>query len=1030
MRQVVLVFLGLFLLLPSAQAQSANGTISGLVLDPSGAPIAGAEILIANDATGLQYSGRTSAEGMYVVPNLPPGTYRVQVSRVGFKTLIKPDILLNVQDALAINFTLPIGAASEVVTVIGGAPLINTENAAVSTVIDRNFVENLPLNGRSFNTLLQLTPGVVLSSSRGNVALTGQFSISGQRSDANNFLIDGVSANFGVLSTPVATGSGTGSAQAFSALGGTSSLVSVEALREFRIETSSFAPEFGRSPGGQVILVTRSGTNDLHGGIYNYFRNTVMDANDWFANQAGKDRAPEHHNDFGGYLGGKVWRDKTFFFVSYEGARLQQPGTSVIHVPSVDVRSASSTPDPLKPILNAYPLPNGPVSPGDLVAQFTGSFSNQAVLDAGSVRIDHKLNDRHSIFGRYSEAPSSLLNRVGGLSTLNSVQVDTRTVTLGWNAQVSREMLNELRGNYSTQRSESSYSMDSFGGAVPVDPQVFLGSLPADQNRFLFQTFDTAYLQAGPNARNQTKQMNFADDLSMSRGTHLLKFGGDYRGIFLDLAQSGYSATYSTPTLQSLLTSDVASLFALRKISSRVLVQALSVYAQDGFRISRRLTLTYGLRWEFVPAPSGLGDTKLASWTNIGNPANIALAPFGSPLWETTFGNFAPRAGLAWSFDPKGDLVLRAGIGIFYDPGTSAAASVAASFPNSASANYAGVPVPVGDTTPYVPVIALQPPYPNGISAYDPHLKLSRSYQWNVAIEKSLGGKQAISATYAGQVGRDLLRQEAFYQPNSDFPGRDFLVTANDASSNYNSLQLQYRRALSGGLQAVASYTWSHSLDNASNDVAAGLPQNLISASGDYGSSDFDVRHSFSAALTYVLPNLRRSRPLSVLTHDWSLSTVIVVRSGFPFNALVIGTSPDRGGFANTRPDVVAGQPYWIPNSAAPGGKILNASAFAVPSEIRQGAEGRNDIPGFGLTQIDLSMGRRFPLTERLKLDFRADAFNVFNHPNFANPFGAFQFGPLYLQSMQMLNRDLGGLNPLFQEGGPRSLQLSLRLSF
>src|ERR1700723_2991013 len=257
--------------------QSPNATINGLVLDATGGVIVGAEIRIANDATGVQYTGKTNGEGIYIVTNLPPGPYRLQVSKIGFKTLIKPDIILNVQDSLAINFTLLIGAASEIVTVNGGAPLLNTESGSVSTVIDHRFVENLPLNGRSFNALLQLTPGVVIAAR--SPYNQGKLSIAGQRTSANNFLIDGVSANFGVAPQPTVGTSG-GSTQAFSALGGTSSLVSVEDLQEFRVETSSFAPEFGRTPGGQVILTTRSGTNDFHGGVYEYFRNDVLDANE------------------------------------------------------------------------------------------------------------------------------------------------------------------------------------------------------------------------------------------------------------------------------------------------------------------------------------------------------------------------------------------------------------------------------------------------------------------------------------------------------------------------------------------------------------------------------------------------------------------------------------------------------------------------------------------------------------------------------------------------------------------------------
>src|SRR5689334_11139089 len=272
----------LLLLTTAIFAQAPSGTISGLVLDPSGRVIVGAEVLIVNDATGIKHPGKTNGEGIYAVPNLPPGPYRIQVAKIGFKTLIKPDIVLSTQDAVAINFTLPMGALSETVTVEGGAPLVNTESATVSTVIDRRFIEDLPLNGRSFNTLLQLTPGVIIAPS--SYSSPGQFSVAGQRTDANNFTVDGVSANFGITAGQGSSAAGTGGIQAFSALGGTSSLVSVEALEEFRIETSSFAPEFGKSPGGQISLTTRSGTEQIHGGIYEYFRNTVMDANDWFAN--------------------------------------------------------------------------------------------------------------------------------------------------------------------------------------------------------------------------------------------------------------------------------------------------------------------------------------------------------------------------------------------------------------------------------------------------------------------------------------------------------------------------------------------------------------------------------------------------------------------------------------------------------------------------------------------------------------------------------------------------------------------------
>jgi hypothetical protein len=264
----------------SAVGQSPNATVNGLVLDSSNQLIVGAEVIAVNDVTGVQYSTKANNEGVYLLPNLPPGPYRIQVSKVGFKTIIKPDITLNVQDALSINFTLPVGATLETVTVHGGAPLVNTENAAVSTVVDRQFAENLPMNGRSFQTLIDLTPGVVLTASNPNDS--GQFSFNGQRASANYWMVDGVSANVGISASANLGNGFTGSLGSFSVQGGTNSLVSVDAMQEFRIQTSTYAPEFGRTPGGQISIVTRSGTNQFHGTAFDYLRNDLFDASNWF----------------------------------------------------------------------------------------------------------------------------------------------------------------------------------------------------------------------------------------------------------------------------------------------------------------------------------------------------------------------------------------------------------------------------------------------------------------------------------------------------------------------------------------------------------------------------------------------------------------------------------------------------------------------------------------------------------------------------------------------------------------------------
>ncbi len=1002
-------------------AQMETATLSGTVMDRTGAVLPDVQVQVTNSDTNVVTATTTNKSGVYVVPSLKPGRYRIAVTKVGFKQVVVTDVTLNVQDVVSRNFNLDVGAVSESITVTADQLNVNTTDATVSTVIDRNFVESLPLNGRSFNMLLQLTPGVVIAPSS-NLS-NGQFSIDGQRTDANSFSIDGVSANFGVAPSFTLGQSGAGTAQAFSALGGTSSLVSVEALQEFRIETSSFSPEFGRSPGGQVMLATRSGTNEYHGGIYEYFRNDQLDANDWFANQAGQARAPERHNDFGGSLGGPIFKDKTFFFLSYEGARLRLPQTQSIQVPSSDARA--NAPTQLAPFLNAYPLPNGPVSEDGYTAQFTGTFSNSATLNAGSLRIDHVFSNRFSIFGRFNDSPSQTGSRVYGLSEIDTAEVNTKTLTVGVNMLLGSRLMNTLRGNYSTQNSTLTSALDSFGGAVPLNPGLLLGSLPSATSFVAFQTYDTDYLSTGPTTVNRASQMNFVDDLSWTLGSHQLKFGGDYRAIFLNAYPARYALQFSADSVQAFVSTGTGDLFAQIDQSSKLLTSALSFYAQDTWKPSSRLTLTYGLRWELSPPPSARGATTLASWRDVNDPSGIALAPSGTPLWSTTYRNFAPRVGLAYSLNQKNDFVLRAGWGLFYDLGLGQVATLASAFPNSFSQDSGIVPVPIADATPYLPAISMQPPYP-GAYGFSPEIKLPRSYQWNVALGKSLGDRQIVSATYVGHAGRDLLRNAGYWQPNPDFSSY-FYLTTNDAHSNYNALQLQFRRPLSSRLQALLSYTWSHSLDNSSNDVVSG--SNTISGARDYASSDFDVRHSFSGAVTFAIPRLAKSGPLSFATKDWSANAVVVARTGFPFNGQIFVESPVLG-FAYIRPDVVPGQAYWIPNPAAAGGKSLNPSAFSTPPAGQQGTEGRNDINGFGLTQVDLSIVRKFAITDRIGLKFKTDAFNLFNHPNFTNPQAFVQYGSFYLQSQKMLNQGLGGLNPVFQQGGPRSLQLSLNLTF
>jgi Carboxypeptidase regulatory-like domain len=486
-------------------AQSPSAVINGLVADPSNKVIAGAEILVINDVTGVKYSSKTTADGIYVVPNLPPGPYRLQVSKVGFKTLIKPDIVLNIQDALSINFTLPVGAVFEVVTVEGGASMINTTDASVSTVVDQTYVKNMPLNGRSFQDLILLAPGVVTQSPQAaggfGIGQTGEFSVNGQRAESNYYTVDGVSANVGTSPGINATlGAGpSGSVAASTALGTTQALVSVDALQEFRVQSSTYSAEYGRNPGGQFAFETKSGTNEWHGTAYNYLRNGFVDAQDWFSDYFQLPEPAIRQNDFGGTLGGPIripdlynGKGKTFFFVSYEGLRLTSPQPAVVSlVPDAILRA--STPEPLNNVLNGFPLqsPNGIDETASGVAQFIGTWSNPSSINSTSVKIDHTVNNALRLFFRFSGTDSTSKSRgLGAAITTptiaNSTAYTIRTYTLGASSVLGDHISNELRLNYSSNAVTNGLSIDAFGGSTPVDLAQLAGAAPDSNVQVLF----------------------------------------------------------------------------------------------------------------------------------------------------------------------------------------------------------------------------------------------------------------------------------------------------------------------------------------------------------------------------------------------------------------------------------------------------------------------------------------------------------------------------------------------------------------
>ena len=1057
-RIAFLIFCVMSLALPLL-AQSPNGSMNGRVLDPSNRVISGADVLVINDATGVKYASKTNDDGIYVVPNLPPGSYRLQVSKVGFKTLIKPDIILNIQDALSINFTLPIGAVFDAVTVEGGASMINTTDASVSTVIDQTYVKNMPLNGRSFQDLILLTPGVVTQSPQntGNtgVGQTGEFSVNGQRQEANNYTVDGVSANVGAGPGNVMTtySGASGSLPASSALGTTQALVSVDDLQEFRVQSSTYSAEYGRNPGGQFVFETKSGTNQWHGTAYDYLRNGAFDANDWFNDYFGLTEPALRQNDFGGTLGGAVdvpgayhGKDKSFFFVSYEGLRLAAPHeATAYYVPDPCMRGVAAdcpagripAASALQPALNAFPVPspNGLEDAVNGFGQSIESWSSPASLGSTSIRFDHVVNDTLRFFFRFSDTNSSSTVRgIQGVAPSSEVTsaYTIRTYTGGASIVFSNRLSNDFRLNYSSNEVAQTQVINAFAGSAPVNLAQLAGLGVGSLGQF-FLIYDgyvvgiLQQLQAGAQ-----RQWNLVDAVSLSLGRHRFKFGADYRRLAPIATPPSPQVNYYYFS-QNSLSANTSTVLLSAYVPAYASYTNFSAFAQDEWRVARRLSLSLGLRWELNPAP---GVTQgLKPYTVQGSSPNTwTLAPEGTPLWQTTRFNFAPRLGIAYILreTPGWETVVRSGGGVFYDtgqqlgslgflgPGFTAQVVGGAAFPM----------LPAGG----IPAVVNPPPTNFGDAyAFAPHLQLPYTLQWNVSIEQALGKWQSLTMSYLGAHASRLLQENQIIpsNPNANY----FFFVQNGLTSDYESLQVQFRRRLSKGLMALASYTGSHCIDYGSLNYFIGYQR---------GNCDFDVRSNFSAAFSYDLPSAGKNRFANTLLDHWGVDSRLTARTAFPVTLDGSATLNPAGQLYYGGLDRVSGQSVYLygndcatilqglgdltPGRGCPGGRVVNPLAFVVPSS-GLGDAPRNFVRGFGAWQMDLAVRRDFPMHERLKLQFRAEAFNIFNHPNFGTinaNFGQATFG----QATATLANSLGVLSPLYQLGGPRSMQFALKLIF
>jgi hypothetical protein len=932
------------------------------------------------------------------VGGLEPGAYKITVQKEGFKARQVFDVGLYASAATRVDFPLEVGSVHETITVRSTATVLDRSDAATGANFASEDIARLPLNGGGLLNLLEMVPGAnVVPATRGDA---GQFTATGQRANTNIFTIDGISANTGVASGGLPAQAGGGTLPAASAFGSLDPLISLNAVDEVQAQTSTTIAQFGRMPGANVGVVSQGGTNQFHGETQYQNRNELLGANDWFANRAGIGTAPERLNELMQTFGGPIRRDSTFFFLSYQNMRLREQFLGTEAVPDSYARAAAGP--WAQAAVNLFPLPNqGYLAPG--VGQWTGGADNPASLQAGSVRIDRALGSRVNFFGRYSDSPSA--NDFGNVA-IGHLDLRSQTLTLGLTARPFGRLTLDARVNESQTGAQASWGVPAAGAQATCALQPLIADLnrPGPCNTVVRFTIDgIGELISGDEGSHRLRQFQTVDTAALRLGQHALGFGIDYRRVSAIRRDAAGAVGVIADGANDL--SDTRNLWEYTnpQVTDNAELTEYSLWAQDTWRASSALTIAIGLRWEFSPSPAA--STPI----NVYDPASGNLNSISGPIWPSSYHNLAPRIGAAYRLTKDGRTVLRAGAGLYYDSSVSIATDVLDGGPLNSGLLLSGVHAPFSV---------------NFIYGFVAGLKLPQVRQWNVSIDRALTAHDVVTLGYVGSNGRELIRREAGGAGSG--PNSWLALTTNDGFSNYQALQFQYRRQFADGWQASAAYTWSHSIDNDSSDASLLWAGAGASPNFDFGSSDFDLRHSFNGSLSY--------RFTSGKLKGWRAESIVRARSGFPITVL---ESEQYTGiaFANfARPNYIGG-PVWVPDASAPGGKQLNPMVFQSLPSGAQGNLGRNAIAGLGMWQVDAAIGREFRFRDRIRLDLRVEAFNALNHANFADPL-RYLDSPLFGQSTSMLNLMLGtgspgsGLAPILQNGGPRLAQGTLRFLF
>ena len=1095
LRAGIVFLFAVSLLAVGLYAQTFTATLNGRVVDPTGGVIVGAKVTIRNEATNREQTTTTGAEGNYVLTLLPPGQYTLTVEAEGFKKAVRSGINLQVGQQASLEVSLALGSRAEVIEVREDVPVIQSENAALGNVVDQKKIVELPLNGRDYLQLAQLQPNVFAPAQNSTLGFRGGFNVAGKSEVANNYILDGIDNNDETTNQPSHT-------------------PILDAVSEFRVLSGTYSAEYGRQAGGQVIVTTKSGSNQFHGSLYEFHRSSALDAQNFFAPTKPNFR----RNQFGGVTGGPIRHDRTFFFTGYEGQRRGQQEASLATVPSSAMRRGDFreiTTQLRNPFQANQAFPNNQIpeslwqgKPGaGLLAlypaptrtganNFASAGAGRFRVDQFSARIDHKINEHNTLFGVYEFRDSTeffpISNPLCSARDVPGWGCDefqrTQHVALVWTHVFGPRVVNEARvgyGRFGFFRLQEDRGVDvinrlGIGGLTDAGKTPFNNGAPQ-----IIVTGITTI--GGPTNLPQGRHDNtyhYVDNMTWVRGTHTMKWGFDIRRFLFNSFFTSFGR--GSFRFDGRFTGNAVAdlLLGLPQQADRnlgvpfhnAMTFSSGYYFHDDWKITSKLTVNLGFRYEFNLPPiekvnkmaSFDPDTqtiKVAGGFEALNIPDTSVPGFflklrprpdvGRRLWKTELNNFAPRIGLAWRPFGGTRTVLRAGFGTFY--------------------NYQIVGngiTPLSRNSPFrqrqtAGPFAASGPLPNLASAFtgspstvapgiDPNFVTAYVNEWSLGVQREIAKDMVLEVSYLGSQGHKLPIgvniNQAIPGPGSVASRRPFQGYGNIAggyissigNSNFNSLGVRVERRLRSGLSFLSSYTWSKSIDYNSGistgSDSSGDAQDARNLCAERGASDFDVTHRWVFSYVYDLPFGRSNRfspsngVLKAIVSGWQLTGIFTLQTGRPFTVFT-GTDQSNTSGGNDRPNLIGnpsvpnpGPDRWFnPCTLSADGRTRNNCqpgdnpAWQINAPGTFGNVGRNSLRGDGLKNFDLGLYRAFRITERQGFQFRAEFFNLPNHPNFFFPNASASskaFGTVSRASSQS------------QTGSQRQIQFGLKYMF